>query len=110
MSYDIELQIDTGGEWPATIEDIGNMTSNVSPMWSKALGFPLADLHGRIAGTVLDDLRRAIQHINDPAHVEVYEALEPDNGWGSRKGAAQYLGKLLDACQRHPNCTIEISR
>lgn len=98
MSYDIHLEMTV---------DIGNYTSNVAPMWTKALGYRLADLHTKTADDALDDLRRAVQHMQD--HPDVYRALEPSNGWGSYDGALDYLRRLLDACTTHPEAMIRIS-
>lgn len=109
MSYDIWLAIDTGVR-EASVEEVGNMTSNVSPMWAKALGFPLGDLHGRIAGECIADLERAVSHIRHPDHRRDYEAMNPPNGWGNHDGAARYLETLLAACRDHPKTTIRISR
>jgi hypothetical protein len=110
MSYNIYLTISTGGTEEAEVAEVGNMTSNVSPMWRKALGFPLGDLHGRKAGECIADLERAVAAINDPAALEEYRAMNPPNGWGSHEGAANYLGLLLAACRAHPLTTVRISR
>lgn len=108
MSYDLYLQIDTGGEDPATVRDIGNYTSNVSGIWAEALGYPLADLHGRTAAEAIDDLRQAVQRMaSDP---EKYRAMQPPNGWGNYEGARDYLSDLLEGCLAHPKSTIYVSR
>lgn len=110
MSYDIDLVIDTGAEEPATVCEVGNMTSNVSPMWGKALGHNLSDLDGRVAGGCVAALARAVSHMQDPANKAAYEAMNPLNGWGDRVGATRYLEDLLRACQKHPKATISICR
>ena len=108
MSYDLYLRIDTGGEEPATVHSVGNYTSNVSGMWSQALGYPLADLDGRLADAAIPDLRRAAWNMaNNP---DVYRAMEPGNGWGSYEGARDYLVSLLGACLEHPKTIIGVSR
>lgn len=108
MSYDICLQIDTGGAEPATVRDIGNYTANVSGMWAEALGYPLADLHGRTAADAVGDLRQAVQRM--ASEREKYRAMEPSNGWGSYEGARDYLTDLLDGCVAHPKTSIYVSR
>jgi hypothetical protein len=32
VSYDIYLEIDTGGEYSATVAEVGNITRNLTPM------------------------------------------------------------------------------
>ncbi len=109
MSYDIYLQVDTGGSEPATVCDVGNMTSNVSRMWTKALGYSLGDLHGKVAGDCIADLERATSHIRHPDNRGEYEAMNPANGWGDHGGAARYLQDVLDACRNHPKTIVYVS-
>jgi len=110
MSYDCYMTIDTGGEWPADVCDIGNMTSNVSGMWAKALGFPLADMEGWTGDVVGKHVHRAIAAIADPETRHEYEAMNPSNGWGSVGAAEKYLHSILDACRKHPKAKLRISR
>ncbi|MGA4964473.1 hypothetical protein [Streptomyces pseudogriseolus] len=111
MSYDIALylQVDTGGPEPIDYcaADIGNYTSNVSGMWTEALGHRLADLHGRTAGDSVTSLRNAIADMETrPDH---YQAMNPPNGWGDYEGALEYLRQLHTACCAHPKADIHIS-
>ncbi|MFJ4418247.1 hypothetical protein [Streptomyces sp. NPDC088925] len=111
MSYDIHLEIDvrTGGPEPyrAYPADIGNYTSNVSGMWTEALGYPLADLDGHTARAHIAALQLAVDDMEfRRAH---YQAMSPSNGWGSYDGALRYLRKLAEACAAHPNATIRVS-
>lgn len=108
MSYDLYLQIDTGSTEPATIRDIGNYTANVSGMWAEALGYPLADLHGRTAADAITDLRLAVARM--AGEPDKFRAMEPPNGWGNYKGARDYLTDLLEGCVAHPKTTIYVSR
>jgi hypothetical protein len=107
VSYDVYLEIDTGAECMATVADIGNYTANVSPMWTRALGEPLADLHGRTAGGVVEQLDRAIAAMQ--AAPGEYEAMNPANGWGRFEGALNYLRDLRAACAEHPKTQIRVS-
>lgn len=107
MSYDIYLVIDTGGPAPALVAEIGNYTSNVVPMWAKALGFPLADLHERNAGDCINRLKSAVLEMKN--NWAEFEELNPSNGWGDALGACSYLTELAEACEKHPKATIEIS-
>lgn len=110
MSYDIYLQIDTGGPEPADVCDVGNYTSNVSPMWRLALGHSLADLHGRQCVDCIPALTAAVDHMRDPANLATYEAMNPSNGWGKHDSATEYLARLLEACRKHPQASIYVSR
>ncbi len=109
MSYDVYLEIDTGGIEPATVAEVGNYTSNVSPMWSKALPPDgIAGLHGKLAGQVAESVEAAIQAMS--ADWDAYAAMNPENGWGDVRGAHDYLVKLAAACLAHPRATIKVSR
>lgn len=110
MSYDTWMTIDTGGPEPVIVEEIGNMTSNVSPMWTKALGFPLADMESWTGKEVLPHVERALANISNPETRHEYEAMNPENGWGDVAGAAKYLTKIRDACKMHPKATFRIWR
>jgi hypothetical protein len=43
------------------------------------------------------------------ARPEHYEKLNPPNGWGSYKSFLWWLGDLMDACEKYPNSTLEVS-
>ena len=107
MSYDAYMRIDTGGEYPATVHEIGNMTSNVSHMWTKALGRPLRDFEGWPGGVLIPLLEGAIQHIDQ--HRAEYEAVNPPNGWGSVDSARRYLASILEGCRKHPKALLALS-
>ena len=107
MSHDLYLEIDTGGEYPTVVADVGNYTSNVSGMWAKALGERLREFHGRNAGESVPQLDRGIADMQ--ANRLDYEAMNPPNGWGSYGGALDYLRTLRDCCARHPKTTIRVS-
>lgn len=106
MSYDAWMQIDTGGSEPARVCDIGNMTSNVSPMWTKALGFPLRDLQDKTGAECVPHLARALGHIRAPENRADYEAMNPPNGWGNHGHAIAFLQQIADACERHPKAQL----
>lgn len=108
MSYDVWLDIDTGG--PERVEVKGtdhNMTSNVAPMWRKA-GADLAEFDGKTAGDMLPVLTAAIRTMVD--NPSDYEPLNPPNGWGSYGTCLRFLNELRADFERHPKATIRISR
>lgn len=107
MSYDIYLEIDTGGPEPAAVGRDFNMTSNVGPMWRKA-GADLADFHGENAGAMARVLDAAIGKMT--AYPDEYRALNPSNGWGTYEGCVEFLRELRDEFTRHPNATVRVWR
>lgn len=109
MSYNAYMVIDTGSDEPACVADIGNMTSNVSPMWTKALGFQLRDLDGKTGYECISPLEHAVSHIRHPENTKAYKEMNPPNGWGNHESAAGYLEAILAACRQHPKATLKLS-
>lgn len=107
MSYDIDLTIDTGGDYHASVEDVGNYTCNVSPMYRKAFGDEgINSFNGLTGLEACERLKDGIHHMI--INKEKYEKLNPENGWGDYHGALFYLQKLMLACLKHPKATIRI--
>jgi hypothetical protein len=107
VSYDVWLEIDTGGPEPAVVSEARNMTSNVAPMWRLA-GADLAHFAGMPAVECIPDLRKAIAKMeDDPAP---YRALNPRNGWGDYESCLGYLRALLADFLNHPKATVKVSR
>jgi hypothetical protein len=110
MSYDAYMEIDTGGEWPSIVEEIGNMTSNVACMWYAALNdTDLRDLEGKTGLELIPILEAAVSHIRHPDNAAKYSAMNPSNGWGNHNGAAEFLEKILAACRLHPKAKLSLS-
>ena len=66
---------------------------------------PLAGLKGKHAAEICF---QAADHIRrNPAE---YKKFEPDNGWGSAIGAADFLGTLAIAWTENPSAVLEVSR
>jgi hypothetical protein len=107
MSYSIGLEIDTGGPEPAYLGGDWDYTSNCAPMWRRA-GADLAEFNGRLAVDCLPLLESAIAHMK--ANPSVYEAMNPDNGWGSYAGLVPALDDLAASFRRHPKATVTVSR
>lgn len=108
MSYDAAIVIETG-KGLATVEEIGNMTYNVGPMFNKALGAYLGDFNNKTASDLIPIFEAGLKDITDASKIEEYEAMNPSNGWGSHAGAISYLANILEALKRHPAATLEIS-
>jgi hypothetical protein len=94
MSYDGYI------EWhDRIIGELGNYTSNVSAMWSKALGCRLQDTTGWDVRTAAIVFRAAAAQMRlDP---EAYRVQEPKNGWGTYEGALRYLEDAADVCDAY---------
>lgn len=108
MSYDVYLEISTGGPEPADVF-WRNMTSNVAPMWIRA-GADLGAMgDARMRGDeVAPILRRAIREMAE--NPSVYRAMNPANGWGDYASCAEFLSTLADACEANPLCYLRVSR
>lgn len=44
---------------------------------------------------------------SDPAR---FEAMNPENGWGSYAGLVTFVEKYLAACIENPECDVDVSR
>jgi hypothetical protein len=109
MSYDISLGIRVRDQWYDIIE-VGNMTSNVAPMWRLASPHTdgLAGMHGMSA-------EEAFPHISLLAYEmtqnpDKYRALNPDNGWGSYEGALNYVIEFGMYCEKNSGLEVYVSR
>jgi len=107
MSYDISLQIDTGGEEPATVWGGWNYTSNCVPMWCEA-GADLADFDGKQAGQCAEILATAIVAMEED--MPRFRAMNPPNGWGDADRLVKRLYALLAAFRQHPLATVSVYR
>ena len=107
MSWWVSIEIDTGGEYPATVHECGNLTYNVAGILHDALGAEFRTLHGQPCSSSTSTLQRAIDAMRgDPAR---FEAMNPPNGWGSAPATLEFLEGMLSACQSHPKAQIRIN-
>lgn len=108
MSYDVYVEMDAGGPEPMFV-DLGNMTSNVSGIWKKAMyGTGVADFDGKEARECVNVLEEGIEQMK--LYPERFRDMEPSNGWGSVDGAREYLERLRDGFLRYPRATVRVSR
>lgn len=109
MSYDIWLEVDLGGIEPSRLQGLDwNYTSNCAPMWHEAMPETngLAGMTGMEAGVAAVALEHGIERMQrDPA---IYEALDPENGWGSFHDQLAALDTLLDAFRAHPKAKVAV--
>lgn len=104
MSYDVYLgtkKCKECGHYSVEV-DIGNYTSNVSPMWTDALGgVSLKELEDYPYAEAIGLLDAAVEKMRDPANIERYKAMEPLNKWGNYEGAAVYLTNILTQWRKY---------
>ncbi len=106
MSYDVWLEVDTGGPEPVEVWE-RNHTSNTAGMWRGA-GLDLGGCDGRQAAQVVEGVAAAVEVMErDP---ERFRAMNPPNGWGSYESCLAFLTAIRDACVAHPATTVRISR
>jgi len=125
MSYDTSIIIDTGGEYPAEVEEVGNYTSNVSLMYHLVLPGPyqgggkyngygeseprggLPGLSGLPCPEAAEILEKAIADMI--TRREEMTSLNPPNGWGNYESALKYLQRIYWACLKHPKATLAVN-
>lgn len=106
MSYDIWLEIDTGGPEPTQVFD-WNFTSNAGKVW-RAAGADLAEFDGKTAGECAPIVRDALAVLgSDPGR---WRALDPPNGWGKYDHLVPALHRLAEGLEAHPATTVRVSR
>lgn len=105
MSYDVSLLIDTGGDEPVSVADF-NYTFNCAPMFRMAMPNGICGLDGKTAEEAAEIIAAGILDMKN--RLDVYEELNPPNGWGSRSGAVDFLNSVLTACMENPRCTVRV--
>lgn len=103
MSWDIKLEDSNGNE----LEDCEwNYTYNTSPMMY-AVDFDLHDLDDKKCEDVVYKLWLCIEALaTDP---EKFEAMNPENGWGSYDGLLEVLIKMHKEFRINPYAIIRAS-
>lgn len=91
--------------------DLGNYSLNVEPMYDSALKTrKLESLDGMRGSEVECILRPAVKHLTDPAHQEVYKAMNPMNGWGDLQGAQSFITRIWGECRKRPNDLLVLKK
>ena len=110
MSYDVRLEIDTGGEHRAWVTECRSPTYNLGGMFREALGVSMQKhgdepaLDGMLAADALVIVSAALTRM--AAEPGVFRALNPPNGWGNYDSAVEFLRWLQDECRNHPKATV----
>lgn len=114
MSYDISLEIDTGGDVPFEIYEC-NITFNLYKMFSVAFqdAFGVESdsinfLDGMNAGEAVIHLERAIRRMKKEP--DAYKRYDSPNGWGLYIHALPFLERWLSACRENPKTIISVRK
>ena len=60
-------------------------------------------LNGRTARDTIPELDRAIERLADEGRRAEFVALEPENGWGTLRGATEVIRQLRQLADTYPN-------
>jgi hypothetical protein len=98
--YLVTKDEDGNEEWK---DVISSMTTNLTPMWAKAIPFleVSRDFDGKKCEDILLDLQIAVSDVH--LNPESYKKLNPDNGWGDFRGFYLSLLDLFTMCRKHPS-------
>jgi len=99
MSWDVSIIIDTGGEHPACVEEVRNVTYNNSKIFVK-LGVHPSDRDNLLCKEWLPLINRALS--DSYLYEEELEPLGPSNNWGGLKDVRNFLESLKISCEDHP--------
>lgn len=106
MSWDVSIEAFTGKHWDE-VYCVGNMTSNVHPMYTKA--FNLQDgfgkfIHESDCSDLIPILEAGIKYMEK--YKKEMLALNPSNGWGDYDSALKFLQRLWWSCKEYPDCRV----
>lgn len=110
MSYDIWATIEPAPGRFTTNLDLGNMTSNVAPMWRTACPSldGLAGIHGKKGAEISHALSKGLRFMYHQRRK--LEDLNPENGWGDYPAAFRYFAAITRAACDHPDATFWVDR
>jgi len=60
------------------------------------------------ARLLIKPLKKGLRRLK--ANPEKYKKFNPENGWGDYEGLVRFVGDYLDACCRHTNADVSVSR
>ena len=110
MSYDIWATVEPAPNRFVTSLDLGNMTSNVAPMWRKACPDldGLAGIDGKQGWEISMDLIAGLERMFSQRRE--MGKLNPENGWGDFLGAFRYFAEIARAARNHPEAVFHVDR
>lgn len=106
MSYDIDLRETCAHCKHEQRTEQFNITYNLSPMISEALGCGLRDLNGKEASEIEALLEKGVLDMR--ARPNHYAEFNPPNGWGTYDGLLLVFTKLLSLVREHPNAKVAV--
>ncbi len=110
LSYDVWATVEPAPNRFSTYLDLGNMTSNVAPMWRAACPEldGLAGIQGKRGGVISEALTAGmVAMFHDRRELE---KLNPANEWGTFPGAFRYFARIARAARDHPDAVFEVCR
>ena len=109
MSYDIWATVEPAPNRFSTYLDLGNMTSNVAPMWRAACPSldGLAGIDGKTGAEVSERLLRGLRFMYRQRRK--LEELNPENGWGNFPAAFRYFAAVARTARDHPDALFGVS-
>jgi len=89
-----------------------NITHNLGAMAKQAGLYEVLWRPEEIGFTVAHQLIPALEEglAELRAHPELYELLNPANGWGNYVGLVTFVRDYLDACKCNPDAKVEVCR
>lgn len=110
MSYDVWASVEPAPNRFETSLDLGNMTSNVAPMWRAACPEldGLAGIDHKTGKEISPALLKGVSAMFN--NRRDLEKLNPANGWGNFPGAFRYFAAIAKAARDHPDATFWVSR
>lgn len=60
------------------------------------------------AGQLIAPLRAGLQQLR--ADPKLFQAFNPENGWGDYEGLVQFVERYLAACEQYPEADVRVSR
>ena len=108
MSWDFWMEVDVGGKEPLPVTGFENVTYNLSPMFYKAFGNGGIRRLNSKTGAECEPLLKKVL-IEMKTNQTEYEALNPENGWGSYAEAIDLLARLLQWSVIAPKAIMRVS-
>lgn len=117
MSLDITLynpvHCPTCGETVGR-EEVGefNVTHNLGKMAQRAHVYSFLWRAPEVGVERAEQLIKPLEHALEEMarYPEIFYSLQPENGWGTLTGFTEFCTNLLEACKKHPDAEVHISR
>lgn len=116
LDFVLSMEFDTGGPEPYHAELFSaNITHNLGEMADEAgiynaLWHPYRFTYGGsfpTADVLIPLLENGLKKLKE--NPDYYRQFDSPNGWGMYDHFVPFVEKVLDACKKHPNATVETS-